>query len=116
MFVTARQYHTTSTGDGYSLVTGGAPLTYGAKLLGIIVSNVSGTAGWAQVFDGYAQPAGGAVPLLSIQVAAGSQNSLDCSVFNCVSVTKGIVITLSSTINTYTAINSGLVVFCAWID
>ena len=119
MLINANQYHTTSTGETASVVTGSSPLPYGGKLLGLLVSNVSATAGWAQVFDGYAAPASGSVPILNIALAAsgspGSQNSLDCSVFNCIDVKQGIVIVLSSTINTYTAVSSGLVTFCAWI-
>ena len=111
----AIQYSTASTGETSSLVTGSSPIPFGAKLLGLIVSNVSGTAGWAQVFDGYATPSNSAVPLLNIQVASGAQNSLDCGVFNCLKVKNGIVVVLSSTINTYTPISSGLVTFAAFI-
>jgi hypothetical protein len=115
-FVNANQYSTQSTGETASLVSSSTPLPYGGKLLGLIVSNVSRTNGWAQVFDGYAAPSSGSVPILNIQVGAGLQNSLDCSVFNCLAVTTGIVVVLSSTINTYTPISSGLVCFAAWIN
>ncbi len=124
MLINANQYSTQSTGETASLVSGSSPLLSGGKLLGLLVTNASGSAAWAQVFDGYAAPAGGSVPILNIGLAAGGsafvgagqQNSLDCSVFNCIDVKNGIVIVLSSTLNTYTAVSSGLVTFCAWIQ
>ena len=101
-FVEPNVFHTGSSLDGYSLVTGATQLTYGAKLLGFITMN-SGGDGYVQVHDGYAQPTNASVPLVSIKALSGTQVSLDCSVFSCVPVRTGIVIALSTTGSTYTA-------------
>lgn len=107
--------YTSAAVETVSLVTGASPVLYGAKLLGMVISNASVTSGWAQVFDGNAAPSAGAAPMLSVQVAAGAQNSLDCSVFNHLPVKKGIVVVLSSTLATYTAISSGLFITAAYV-
>lgn len=112
--VQAKVYSTIGSGETASLVSGNTEATRSCKLLGLVVSNTSGTSGWAQIFDGYAAPSSGSVPILNIQVQAGLQNSLDCSAFNCLTTVNGIVIVLSSTINSYTPITSGLVTYAEW--
>jgi hypothetical protein len=107
--------YSSSAAETVSLVSGSVQESVGAKLLGFIADNVTGSAGWVQVFDGYGSPTAGEVPICRVQVAANSECSFDPGVFNCLKVSKGIVIALSSTCATYTAISSGLVVSAWWI-
>lgn len=110
-------YHTlTDRYDGYALVTGPTPLVFGAKLLGMIVENVTSSTLWAQVFDGYAAPSALAVPIAELQIAGTSQGSLDFGVFNCIPVKKGIVIAGSSTRGVYTAVAASMWLTAGWID
>jgi hypothetical protein len=83
------------------------------------MDNYSSSAGWFQFFDGYAAPAGGSVPLASLRVGATSQISLDLRPSsNGIKVIErfqvGIVIVLSSTGNTYTAVSDEQFVTCWW--
>ena len=114
-FVTPNVFHSGSSLDGYSLVTGSSQLANGAKLLGLIAENTSGSTAWIQVHDGYAQPSGSAVPLVSLKTTAGQQVSLDCQAFNCLPVTKGIVVALSSTGPTYTSVSAAMWISAFWI-
>ena len=108
--------YTSSAVETASLVTGSSPQQFGCKLLGFIGSNASTTNGWIQLFDGYAAPSSGSVPILSVQTGTGLQSSLDCSVFNCIDCKLGIVLVLSSTLATYTPISSGLFITAFWIQ
>lgn len=119
-FVVPNVYHTdgyhgnTITYDSFALVTGSSALADGAKLLGFIALN-AGADGYVQVFDGYAQPSVDSVPLVSVKVSAGVQANLDCSAFNCVPVSKGIVIALSSTGTIYTDAGAHMFLTAFWI-
>ena len=106
-FIAPNVFHSGSTLDGYSLVTGSTAVP-GAKLLGFIAENTSVSTAWFQVHDGYSQPSNGSIPLVSIKATAGSQVSLDCESFNCVPLTKGIVVTMSSTGPTYTSVTAAM--------
>ncbi len=115
MFVTPSVYHSAAL-ETAALVTGSVPLVApsGAKLLGFYATAGTG-ASFVQVFDGYAAPAGASVPLVSIAVPATSTAHFDATAFNCLPVTNGIVIVLSSTLATYTAISSQLFVTAFFI-
>src|ERR1017187_1107720 len=100
--------YTSAALETTALVTGSSPITNGVKLLGFLATNNSAALAYVQVFDGYAAPSAGAAPIICVQVPAGSQQSFDASVFNCVPMKVGIVIVLSSTLTTYTAVASQL--------
>jgi len=102
--------YTSAALETVSLVTGSSPLLSGGKLLGFVATNASASTAYVQLFDGYAAPSGGSVPIVSILVQANSQVSFDASVFNCIPVKSGIVLALSSTLTTYTAVSSELFV------
>lgn len=100
-FIVPNVYHSTSSLDGYALVTGSSPLSAGAKLLAVLAQNQGGD-GYIQVSDGYAQPTNGSTPILTFKIASGQSVSLDLSGVNCLAVKDGIVVSFSSTAPTYT--------------
>ena len=57
--------------DTFCLVTGSTPLVQSSctTLLGALVTNETGSTLWAQLFDGYSQPAGLTVPIAELQIA-----------------------------------------------
>lgn len=114
-FIQPNIFHSDETVDGYCFVTGESPLSAGAKLLGLIAENSSGSTAWIQVHDGYQEPDAGAVPIVSLKATTGQQVSLDCQAFNCIPVSLGIVVALSSTNSTYTAVAPGMWLSAFWI-
>jgi len=115
MFVNPNIYSSAAL-ETVALVTGGANLANGARLLGFVANNNSASAAYVQVFDKSSAPSGGAVPLLVVNIAATSQQSVDCNCLNCLPVVNGIVIALSSTLATYTQVATQLFVTAAWIQ
>lgn len=109
--------YSSSALETVSLVTGSSSLSAigGVKLLGLIADNASGATGWVQIFNGHTAPSGGAVPIVSLRVATVSQISLDCAGINCIPFSDGIVIALSSTGPTYTAVATNMFVSCFWV-
>lgn len=92
------------TGTGYQTNPGHC------ALLGFVVENASGAAGWVQVFDGYAQPTTGASPLMSLVVSnLAGQNQVSFGGNPNVNIRgkTGIVVALSSTRATYTPVTNG---------
>lgn len=113
-FIVPSEY-TSAAAETASLATGSAALVNGAKLLGFACINTSASAAWVQVFDGNAAPAGSAVPKISLAVAATSSVTFGTGDFNCSPMQNGIVIVLSSTPTTYTAVSSALFTYCAFV-
>jgi hypothetical protein len=107
--------YTSSAPETLAEVTGLVPFTKGGALLGLIADSSDGYAAWVQVFDGYAAAVNGAVPLVSLRVAANAQISLDGKAFAGVPVSNGICIGLSSTGPTYTAVSNSLFVTAFWL-
>lgn len=107
IFNEANHYISTAP-ETTSLVTGSSPLAIGGHLVGLICTNTSGSNAYIQVFDGYATPAGGSTPLMTLAVGAGAQQSLDSNCFHFQHCFQGIVVVLSSTLSTYTAVTSNL--------
>jgi|ERR1700678_311208 hypothetical protein len=102
-------YTSSSAFDSVALVSGSSPLLYAPKLLGFVAENTNGSTSWVQLFDGYAAPAGGATPILSLKALTATQVVFNPDAFNCISspaLNTGIVIALSSTGPTYTAIST----------
>lgn len=98
-----------------SLVTGTSAVNGGAKLLGLLAENTSNATGWIQLHNGHAAPTNGAVPIVSIKAATVTQVSLDLAGVNCLPFSDGIVVALSSTGPTYTAVATSMFVSCFWI-
>lgn len=69
---------------------------------GLIATNQNASTRWLQVFDGYALPSGGDVPILELQVAGHFQGSIDLGVFNYIQTSIGLVVAASSSSGTYT--------------
>jgi hypothetical protein len=102
-------YTSPSSFDSVALVSGSSPLLYAPKLLGFVAENTDSGTAWVQLFDGYAAPQAGAVPILSLRAATNVQVVFNPDAFNCISspaLNTGIVIALSSTVPTYTAIST----------
>jgi hypothetical protein len=94
-----------------ALVTGSAQLTpqvngISARLLDFTAENTSGASAWVQVFDAFAAPAGGTVPILSLKLLTLTQTTYHATDYNGFPVVNGIVIALSSTGPTYTSIGA----------
>ena len=102
--------YTSAAAETVALVTGASAVLNGAKLLGFVAHNTSSSTAYVQVFDAYAAPPPSAVPIASIQVMASSMTSFDAGVFNYIPMKYGIVIALSSTLATYTAVTTHLFV------
>ena len=107
--------YSSGAAETVSLVTGSSPLAFGAKLLKLIADSSSSSASWVQVFDGYAAPSSGAVPMLSLRLAANAQAVFDVGAANSLPVSSGIVVALSSTGPTYTAVSNHLFLTAMWI-
>lgn len=105
--------YTSAALETVSLVTGSSQLSIPALLLGLVAENTDSQTNYVQVFDGYAAPTAGAVPLVSLKTAAGVQISLEGLSFYGLAVSKGIVLALSSTGPTYTAVANKMFV-TAW--
>lgn len=106
--------YTSSALETVSLVSGSTVLTRGGSLLGFLADNFSSSAGWVQVFDGHAAPSNAAVPIASFRVGATSQISVGLTAVVGISVNNGIVLALSSTGPTYTAVSTELFVTAFW--
>jgi hypothetical protein len=110
--------YTSAALETVSQVTGAADLTgtttFKAYLLGMVFENTSAATGWIQVFDGYGTVTNGAVPIVSIKVAATTQSSFGSPVIFDIPVKKGIMVALSSTGPTYTAVTNSLFVTAWW--
>jgi hypothetical protein len=101
---TFNSYSTTSaTGDGYVVVkTGDTRLLY----LLCVSNSAAAATGFIQVFDGYAQPSNGTVPLLSLPVKAVATIDIPSIEFKSrysLNLKLGLTVALSSTQFTYTA-------------
>jgi hypothetical protein len=110
--------YTSSGLETVSLVTGTShlPFPQGAGLLQLFAYN-SGSAGFVQVWDGYASPTDGYLDqslLLSYPIASSGAVSLEFTTSNWLPVTVGIVVVLSSTVSTYTALSSSLFCTALW--
>jgi hypothetical protein len=90
-------YHSPSGFDGYAIVHNGS-----CNLIGFVAENTSASTRWIQVFDGYVQPSGGAVPLLSLKLAGLSQESFSDPADRGLRLSTGMVIATSTTGPTYT--------------
>lgn len=112
-FIIPNVYHTAGSYETSSLVSGSSPVSNGVKLIGLTAMN-AGADGYVQIFDGYAAPSGGAVPIQIVKALSNTQVSLDLS-FGCLPLTTGCVVVLSSTGPTYTAISNSLWTTAFWI-
>ena len=102
-------YHTPMTSskyDGYIILTQPGVATTG-RFLGFVAENPSASTRWVQVFDGYAHPSDGAVPIISIKLLTVTQGSFDAVLMGGLWFTTGCVIAVSSTGPTYTAVTAG---------
>jgi len=99
--------------DGYVCLTGGSDLAtvfpLGATLSALIVGNSQSSTRWAQIFDGYTKPANNAKPIVSLQIGANSQVSLEWPI----NVKHGIEI-VSSTTGPYLTYGSTDLFMTAW--
>jgi hypothetical protein len=113
MSASSNRYTSTAL-ETFSLVTGSVKVTSGVILAGFLAENTSGSNGWVQVFDAFAQPASGSVPAISVKVPSQTQ----ISILGCSNIwdhyKQGIVIALSSTGPTYTPVSSALFVTAWW--
>ena len=102
--------------DGYCLVTGTKSLIgSGAHFLGALITNQTASTIFVGLFDGYAEPAGNAVPILELQVSANSQGSMGFGDTHCVDVKKGIVLAASTTSGKYVSDASSMFLTALYI-
>lgn len=96
-FIGVNRYTSPSTLDSAVVIQDGK-----ANLLNIVCENTSAGTRWCQIFDGYAAPTNGDVPIASFKLGAGSQESFSFDSTNGLYCALGIVIASSTTGPTYT--------------
>jgi hypothetical protein len=109
-FLIVPQVYSSAAAETVSLVSGSSPTLSGCKLIELFALNTNSSAEYLQLFDGYAAPSNGDVPLLVQSIGALGNEVLDFGSANCLPFQFGIVAALSSTAATYTAVSSHL--FC----
>jgi hypothetical protein len=100
--------------EAVSLVSGSSAFAQGCTLIGFTVLNNNAATRYIQVFDGYATPSGGAVPLLVLAVPATTSSSFSYNV-PLVTTKTGLVVATSTTAATYTAGSGDMFVTAFWL-
>ena len=97
-----------------ALVTGAVPTSTGVGLLQLFAFSSSGSDGYVQVWDGYADPADGYTGqklMVSYVIKSDTALQLDFTPSHWLPTKQGLVIVLSSTQATYSSV-AGSKLFC----
>lgn len=90
-------YHSNSA-DGYVVIATGK-----IGVVQLLVTNLTASVRYAQVFDGYASPTAGDVPVMELALAANSQAQVNLLAAHWLPLVNGFAMASSTTAATYTA-------------